>query len=363
MSRLPGPVHYAAATARVRARIAQLLSADKWQALIAAADLDELAGLLKGTAYGEALPTAQEQPLRPEILGRGIRAYLIQAWRIPLNLLQGAPRDLLDWLWRRFELNNLKIILRALEQKRPANRIQTSWIPLGPASRLPWNTLAMARSVAGVVESLRSSVQGDFYARALDTALKRYQQEHALFLLEIALDLAYYRRLLYQVQALSGRDRREARRFVGTQMDIQNLLWAFRYRVYFDLSLEEILSYTLQRRLRVNATVVRRIALGASPVEIVGEQWGERLPDRERWADLPTAEALPALELALQRYLAGLAWNTLAGYSLHLGTVLAYGVLLENEARDLITVVEGKAAQWPSERIQSELIGLAVSHA
>jgi vacuolar-type H+-ATPase subunit C/Vma6 len=119
----------------------------------------------------------------------------------------------------------------------------------------------------------------------------------------------------------------------------------------------------LQRRLRVNASVVRRIALGASPAEIAGEQWGEHLPDRQRWADLPPAEALPALELALQRYLARLAWNTLAGYSLHLGTVLAYEVLLENEARDLITVIEGKAAGWSPEQIQSELIGLAIAHA
>jgi V/A-type H+-transporting ATPase subunit C len=205
--------------------------------------------------------------------------------------------------------------------------------------------------------SLRTTFYGEQYARALEPAMERYGREGELFVLEVALDLAYYRRLLRLLDSLAGRDRRDAGRFVGTLIDGHNLLWAFRYRVYFDLSPEEILNYTLQRRLRVDAAMVREIALGASLPEATRAVWNDRLPDLERLEELPPAEALPELELIVRRYLYTLAQRALEGYPFHLGTILAYTVLLESDVQDLIAIAEGKAANWSAEQIRPTLIG------
>jgi len=351
------PVRYAAANASARGRIAQFLPADLWSAILAANDLDELVTLLGRSPYQTTLGVITAPGIAPEQVEQALWAYLVRSFRAPLKLVQGKPRNLLEWLWRRFEMDNLKTLLRTVAGGVPPNQIRDSLIPLGAVSELPWTALSEATSILEVVERLRSSYYGAFYARVLDSALDRYRREGQLFVLEVALDLAYFRRLLRLLDSLGGRDRREARHLIGTMVNSQNLLWAFRYRIYFNLSPEEILNYTLQRHLRADATVVRQIALGAPLWEVVKSIWGNRLPNLDRLVDLSPAEALPELELIFRRYLHTLALDKLRGYPFHLGTILAYEILLESEVRYLITVIEGKHAGWSTGRIRTHLIG------
>lgn len=347
------PVRYAAVNARVRGGVANLLPSTVWAELLGATDLSDLVQWLAGTAYRDVLARYTEAPLEPRRVERALWQYLVQVYRAPLPFLRGGSASFVDWLWRRFEIDNLKTVLRTVEQNVSPERIRASLIPLAPASELAWNSLADARSISAVVDRLGDS----WYGRVLDDALERYRREGLLFVLDVALDLAYYRRLLRLLDGLSGRDRREAERFVGTMVDSQNLLWAYRYRIYFDLSPEEILNYTLHRKLRVDASVVRRIATGAPLPGIVTEVFGRYLPGMDRLNGMSDAEALPALEISFRRYLYQQAREVLRGYSLHLGIVLAYLVLLESEVRDLIALIEGKQAGWPAERIRPYLIG------
>ena len=226
-------------------------------------------------------------------------------------------------------------------------------IPLGSSSRLPWNALIGANSVISVVNLLRQSA----YGLVLDHALERYRREGVLFVLEVALDLSYNQHLLKLIAQLRGRDRRAAARFLGAWVDAQNLLWAYRYRIYADFSPEEILNYTLQRGLRVNADVVRAIALGAPLLTVVSQIWGDSLPGLEPLKGLPDRQALPRLELILQRHLWQEARQARGGYPLGLATVLAYEILLESEVRDLVALTEGKAVGWKAEQIRPYLIG------
>ena len=257
------------------------------------------------------------------------------------------------WYWRRFEVHNLKTILRGVHRQQPPDRIKAALIPLGEASRLPWDALAESGSVSAVVEHLSPTP----YGRPLSNAMALFRREGRLFVLEITLDLHYYRRLRDMANRLGGDDRAQARRFIGTLIDAQNMLWAFRYRIYAHLSPEEILNYTLHRGVRVDARVIQRIAGGAPLAEVARDIWGHVLPDVERLSDLPETRALPELEHMLLRYAFRLAQDTLAGYPFHLGVILAYLYLVEADMRDIIITLEGKAARRDAERIRPYLIG------
>lgn len=344
---------YAGVNAYVRALLSELIPPAMWTEIMAARDLAGLLNLLWETPYRPALETLVGGRLEPAPIERALWGHLARAARAPLGLMRGPARDLLDWLWRRFEVNNLKTVLRTVERRVSPDRIRASLIPLGTASALPWPALVEAASAPAVVERLRPT----FYGRPLDQALDLYRREGSLFVLEVALDLAYYSRLLSKMAGLRGADRRQAERFIGTLADSQNLLWAFRYRVYAQLSPEEILNFTLQRGLRVDAAVVREIALGAPLQEVVARLWGDRLPDVDRLTGLSEREALPELERIFQHSLYRLAEEALKAYPFHLGVVLAYEILLESEVRDLVTAVEGRGAGWPPERIRPYLIG------
>ncbi len=351
------PLRYAAANANVRGRMARLLPATTWQTLLTATDLNGLVTILNRHGYQTVLANLGTGEIAAAPVEKALWGHLVREMQAPLKLLPGKPQKLLGWLWRRFEVDNLKTILRSVDAGVAPDQIRAALIGLGPASGLPWNRLTESTSVSDIIEQLRGSFHGAFYARALDQATERYRQARDLFAFEVSLDLAYHRRLLRLLDDLSGRDKGEAQKLVGSRIDSQNLLWAFRYRVYFDLSPEEILNYTLQRRLRVDAEIVREIATGGAIGQMVQRLWSADLPGLERVTELPPEEALPRLQLSFQRHYYQVAQATRQGYPLHLGTMLAYLILLESDVRDLITIIEGQASGRSPDHIQSFLIG------
>ena len=240
-----------------------------------------------------------------------------------------------------------------MHHQTPPSQVESALIPLAPGTKVPWSSLAGASSIPALVERLA----GTWYGRVLRQALDQYTQQQSICPLEVALDLAYYGELLAHIDHLHGDDHTDAAQFLGAWVDSQNLLWAYRFRLNADLSAEEILNYTLQRRLRVNAEVVRAIALGAPLVETVQTLWSGRLSAVDTLAGLPEPEALPQLELIFQRYFYDLAQRMRAAFPLRLALILAYEFLLEYEVRDLTAVLEGKTFGWSGARIQPYLVG------
>ncbi|MFN8486022.1 MAG: V-type ATPase subunit [Caldilineaceae bacterium] len=353
MTQLLDAARYAAVSARVHGLFSRLLPNALWTELVVAPDLRTVYHLLQQTWYAESLTRLTGEQSSAEPLERALWAHFVGASRSPFRLMQGASRGLLEWHWRRFEVENLKTVLRAVHYRMPPEQAASVLVPLGDASTLPWSTLVAVDSALALAERLRAT----WYGRALAQALDQYRRTQALFVLEVALDLAYYQHLLRLLQQLHGRDRTEAERFFGAWLDGQNLLWAYRYQLYARFSPEEMLNYTLHRHLRANAEVVRAIALGAPLWETVTRLWGTRLPGLADLQGLSERAALARLELILQRHLYQLAQQTRGAYALHLGIVLAYEVLLESEVRDLIALCESKAGGVLGQPLQFYLIG------
>ena len=131
----------------------------------------------------------------------------------------------------------------------------------------PWghsrSCRARAMVEAGSVPAAIDLLNGTRYEETLSFAMKRYGAEQNLFPLEVALDLAYWRQLWQEAKRLSGVDKDYATRIVGSLLDMNNLMWAIRYRVYHKLSEEELINYTLPFGYHVHDDDIRAIAAGA----------------------------------------------------------------------------------------------------
>jgi vacuolar-type H+-ATPase subunit C/Vma6 len=351
-------LHYAGANARMRGLYADLLSDTVWHDLLAAGNYPIAVSVLRQTSYGDII-SESEQSGSPtlEMIERRLWGKTAEITQQAMVLLSGGARTLLSVWWQRFELENLKAIFRGLDQQMEPNAIRRFLIPLGEHSTLAWDTLLHAHSVGGLIDYLRNT----HYINPLRNAYPRYQHDGSLFALEIALDIRYYRDLAAAIQRLSGSDRDDARRILGYHLDMLNVLWAFRYRNYYGLSAEEIVNYTLWHTVRTDTDLVRAIALGADPRDIISRVWGDRVLEQEFWPGAgqgPEGETswLPAMEMSLYRYWRKLARRELTGYPFRLGPTLGYLVLHELEVRDLITLLEGKGMRWRPERIAQHLI-------
>lgn len=252
------------------------------------------------------------------------------------------------WYNRRFEIENLKALMRAIHYQVDAMRAKAALIPL-EGSGVRWEGLLEAGSIGAVVERLR----GSSYARPLENAVERYQQEGRLFPLEIALDLFYFQKLVRLMDALPRKEAAGARRFLGRSIAIQNLLWAYRYRIYGRMTPEQIINYTLHRAFEAGLDTVRRIALGA-PLAMEAARFGFEVP-----SGLSEVEALVEIELLAGRELWRDAIAAMSRPLFDLGGVLAYLWLLDAEVRDLMIVAEGKAMGLSGPEIARRMVRAA----
>jgi V/A-type H+-transporting ATPase subunit C len=271
-----------------------------------------------------------------------------ESGRALVRFLPRGAGELVAWYNRRFEIENLKTVLRAVHYGLDPSRARASLIPLR-ATGWRWDQLIESGSIAAVIDQIRESP----YARPLENAIERYQQEQRLFYLEIALDLFYFQKLVRLIESQSGKDAADARRFLGRSIAVQNLLWAYRYRIYGRMTPEEIINFTLHRAFTAGLETVRRVALG-SPLEVEAARLGFQITP-----GLSEVEGLTEIEVLAERERFRYATAAIRRPLFQLRGALAYLWLLEAEVRDLTMISEGKIAGLSSAEIGRRLVRAA----
>jgi len=118
-------------------------------------------------------------------------------------------------------------------------------------------------------------------------------------------------------------------------------LWAVRYKVYHKLSEEEIINYTLPFGYHVRDSDIRAIAAGADIASTVSRLYPE-IPDVNTLLEEPKT-GLPKLEVILKRALMKRCMAAFVGSPFHIGIPLAFLVMSDLEAQDLIVLIEAKS--------------------
>src|SRR5215211_6000487 len=352
-----GVTDYAAISARVRAKYADLLTAQEFVRLSETTDFISLFNALKSTAYEPYLEGLKDKEINPRRVIIQIKKKLADAYYSVIQMAPVQTRPLVKQLYRYYEIGNLKAVLRGLVTVSTWNKEATLWdrvrdvlFPLGSASVLPAQAMIESGSVATAVDLLR----GTPYEEALSFAMKRYSAEQNLFPLEVALDLSYWRRLWSEAKKLTGQDREQATKIIGSLLDMNNLMWAIRYKVYHKLSEEEIINYTLPFGYRVQDSDIRAIAAGADVASVITRLY-PGIPDVNALLEQPQT-GLPKLEVLLKREIMKQCLAAFVGSPFHIGIPLAFLVLHDFEVQDLIVLIEAKSSEMPEEEYRPFLL-------
>jgi V/A-type H+-transporting ATPase subunit C len=334
---------YAAISARVRAMYSSLLSPQDFARLADSPDFPTLITQLKQTAYGPYLENLKDKDLTPQKLDLAIKGRLAAAYHSVIQMAPEHARPLLKQLYRYFEVQNLKAVLRGILADPTWERIQDVLFPLGSMTVLPAQEMLESGSIGSAIELL----QGTPYYETLSFAMKRYSAEQNLFPLEVALDLYYWRKLWQEANKLQNQDRNQAIRIIGSLMDVNNLMWVIRYKVYHGLSEEEIINYTLPFGYRVQDEDVRSVAAGADLAMVVNRVF-PGIPDLNTLLEDPR-RGLPQLEVILTRRLMEQCLAAFIGNPFHVGVPLAFLILSNLEVQDLTVLIEAKSSGMPEE--------------
>jgi V/A-type H+/Na+-transporting ATPase subunit C len=354
---MAGVASYAAISARVRAMYAELLTPQDMIRLSESPDFISLFNTLKGTAYGPYLEGLKDKEINPRRVIIQVRRKLADAFYSVIQMAPVETRPLVKQLYRYYEIGNLKAILRSIVTVFTGtaevglwDRVRDVLFPLGSNTVLPAQSMVESGSVAAAVDLL----QGTPYEEVLSFAMKRYSTEQNLFPIEVALDLSFWRRLWSEAQRLTGQDRQHSVRIIGSLLDMNNLLWATRYRVYHKLSEEEIINYTLPFGYRVKDSDIRAIAAGADIASVVSRHF-PGVPDVNALLENPQ-NGLPRLEVLLKREIMKQCLAAFVGSPFHIGLPLAFLILHDFEVQDLVVLIEAKSSGLSEDKYSQFLL-------
>jgi V/A-type H+-transporting ATPase subunit C len=321
---------YGAANARVRALLATLLGRSGLEALYGSPGEEGMRDALMRTPYA---PPAGAGPSERDPARR-----LAAAGRAVLGILADPERAFLRQYLLRHEVDNLKIVIRAVHRRLAPQDVASHLLPLAGIATIEPMRLAEARDLRELVDLLAKSA----YGAALRPAVRRVE-EAGPFALEIAVELDYYERLWAAASTLQPADAERARALLGISFDLLNLAWIARYRDVLGLSPEEILNYTLRQGRWVTTDVRRELAENREApwaATLALTPYGPLLADAQ-------APGFDASSAALWRFLGLQVQRALVGYPFHIGVPLGFLLAQEIEIRDLRVLLAAKSIGIP----------------
>ncbi len=338
------PADFGYINARVKGMRSRLLPPGRLEELLAQPDLEGFMQALGSTPYGPELQEALTRYHGLRAVDEALMQHFQKAVRRVLSFADDRPRQLVEVFLLRWDVHNLRIVLRAKHTGHPPEAAEQNLVPAAQLTEVRLRELLRQPDVPAVVSTL--ATWGHPLAPALAEAARTYQDSRDLLGLEIALDRAYYEWAL-RVARGRGHDDALVRAVVRTEIDLTNVKTAFKLQQLPDLTPEERERFFLEGGAAITRDVFRTLATpqtkeaglrkvrtrgiqpeGATPAEVersLDEQWTRRM------ADL---------------YL---------GDPLGVDVVVGFLTLLAAEVRNLRLIARSKALGLPRDLVRREM--------
>lgn len=270
---------------------------------------------------------------------------LLRELAVLIRPLSGPARDLLGYWAHRFELSNLKAIIRGKMSGQPQHTIEQQLLDMGGFTRLPTAELLQSDSPAELLRRLEQTPYADI-ARQARRLLERGE---ALFALDAAIDRRYFAGLSRRGNDIGNRAGQVLRGVIGSIIDRVNLVWLLRYRFAYNLPPAQAYYLLIPASQRLGAPQLQHLAQSATFEDAIAN-----LPppyDTLLAGVHNTTEATLRLEFETWR----IAENALRHSSFNAARALAYMVLRERDLRRLRAIVRGHNLQMPPDMIRTAL--------
>ncbi|MEW5801505.1 MAG: V-type ATPase subunit [bacterium] len=347
---LKAAIQYAYINAKIRALKSRMLCGADYENLLGVSGYCGMAECLKTTWYGAAL---SQFPASFDGLIRLFYQDLFDCYGKVILSLSGNRKLLIQHLYQKYELENLKAILRIICQAKPKESMEQLLLPTG--ERQSFSPQALLQ--AGSLEEVLLKLKGTGYYRPLKNAFHRFEEEKETFPLEMALDLSYYSHLWKIVSSLGRRDQKIVKSILGVQMDVLNITWIFRFKEIYHFSPEEILNYGLTQGRYISSELRKKMAYSVDRKDAVAHLTGT--PYKALLTDpaSATVEDNPeACSIQLWRYLLAVIKKNWQGFPFHIGIILDYVLFREIEVKDLVSITEAKRMNLSRELVSKYLI-------
>ena len=332
--------------ARLHARRSSMAEGERLDTLCRLRSLPELTNTIFPRA--ELKGASDFQRLSVSELVRELTGFLAH--------ISGPGARLVTWALVRFQVENIKILLRISMTNAPAGHGEQYMIALPEDLRLDAKGMAASESLEDFVRLVPKGI----FRKSMEKALETVHENPRPFFLEAALDQAYFRELMERVKALPLEDREIVTPMACQEVDIFHLMLAVRGKFHYGLAPDILLP------LHIAGTRISRALFTemlhdpdvlTATTRLVGRALDWSPPVSEPGEGSPGgAVDMGAVEhLAWRRFL---RLSNLAFRRSHmgLGAVIGYVGLRRLEVANLTTISEGIEKGIAAEAIRAHLI-------
>lgn len=270
------------------------------------------------------------------------------------NELKGVGAELLSWTLVRFQIENIKVLLRGLMRRTPLGTPAEYLLTLPEGLGLDLPALASATSLEEFTERLPAGAPRN----RLSQALVIYREQPRPFFVEGALDAGYFEELLTRTERLAGADRELVQPMMWQEVDAFHLMLVLRGKFEYELAPGLLLPLHVPGS-RISSRRFKKMLASPDAATAAGlalRRAIDALPARPGTTNLSAAAVATVSErLAWRRFLR-LANRTFRSSHMGLAAPFGYIGIRRVEVANLITVSEGLRTGMESEQLYARLL-------
>lgn len=340
---------------RIRVMLAKLLTPKQFEALLELRDLSGLVNALAETDYAPEIERCSVEFSGYELIEQAVLRNGQRAFTHMLRIAPEDPRQLIALVLERFEVFNLKTIVRGLHVGASPDEIARNLSPSLVYTLAFYQELLRHETLRGMLDYLLST--GNRYYQPLAEVFAEYERTGKVALLEHALDSFYFAHARALLQERADENALIVRDALGTEADVLNLVYALRV-VEAGVQSDEKYRYILEGGRVLSRDAVREL-LNASDAR---EFWGKFARTsyfKELGAPQEQLDA-PRFQERLENLVYAKMCRLDLGQLFDIHMALSYIWRKSAEMTNLRVIASGLARHAPRAQIEKNLIPLEV---
>ena len=338
---------YAFVSARIGAMRSYLLDNAGIKSLIEAPSWADVVALLRDSEYGRDLGKIRQPEMREieEVLIKS----LLRDYRKIITSSRGEAKKFMETMGRRFEVGTVKAVLLGKLLGLSAEEMQQEvLIPFGKITELRLSKMLETETPEEFADSMRNTT----YHAPLQKGLNFLREEGTPFTLLALLDRHVYAEMLKTIKGLPDRDRKDAKLLIGTEVDSKNLLLALRCK---NLDEDKVEKLFIRPWYRIKENVLMSCLAGnLEPLSSKDFPYAKYV--EHGLVVYRKTGSLTEIELGMKKLILNLNKGMFRGDRFHLGVLIGYLNLKENEIRNIIAILRGKKDNLSPEEVRKLVI-------
>ncbi len=348
------PTDYGYSNARIRAMKSFLFDRPFYEKLIDMDDISSVISALESTLYKRDIDEAMLKYKDVRAMDEAFRRNVASTFNKVLGLVEGRAKELVKVLLSRWDVHNIKTIMRGKNIGAKEEEILESLIPAGQFSEALLLELVKAKDVKACIDLL--AIWESPFARPLTANFPKFAKSRRLVELEVELDRSYFD---YALSALKKNDLSTSlvREVIRREIDFVNIMTILR-GIREDMDKGQLESLFLPGGKEIDAKQFKVLCQEKNIEDIVlkleGTPYYEVLnKGLNRYLEI---ESISLLERNLEQMMVEKGVNLFKADPLSIAIIIGYITAKYNEVVNLRIIVRGKSVGMPEDRLREALV-------